>query len=232
MVCSRVPALAAPFAYDQPTITRSWSAFLVHVPTMLLIWVVSAVITAVGLGVNLVILAIAGWPEAGDEAFTLASLLSNLGQLPFSILASFVGVLFVAVPALYFSSGSEIGVAEAFSELSRRPLRYFLAGVLFAVVSTFGVLLCILPGLLVALVMPVYVNLIFTTDRPINDAFAAAFQACYGTPGGRIFLGIELLVWAVVVVVAICTCGLGALLAVPLSSFYLQNAIYHRGLVS
>jgi len=32
--------------------------------------------------------------------------------------------------------------------------------------------------------------------------------------------------------VSVCTCGLGALLAVPVSTFYLQNAAYRKGLIS
>ena len=38
--------------------------------------------------------------------------------------------------------------------------------------------------------------------------------------------------WLLVVVVSVCTCGVGALVAVPLSTFYLQNAAYHKGLIS
>jgi multisubunit Na+/H+ antiporter MnhG subunit len=46
------------------------------------------------------------------------------------------------------------------------------------------------------------------------------------------FVGIEILAWLLVALVSICTCGLGALVAVPVSSFYLQNAAYHKGLIS
>ena len=46
------------------------------------------------------------------------------------------------------------------------------------------------------------------------------------------FLGIEILTWLLVAVVTVCTCGLGALVAVPVSTFYLQNAAYHKGLIS
>ena len=54
----------------------------------------------------------------------------------------------------------------------------------------------------------------------------------YRSANGPDFLGIEILAWVLVVVVSVCTCGLGALLAVPVSSFYLQNAAYHKGLIS
>lgn len=34
------------------------------------------------------------------------------------------------------------------------------------------------------------------------------------------------------IVVTLVTCGLGALVAVPVSSFYIQNVAYHRGVLS
>ena len=77
-----------------------------------------------------------------------------------------------------------------------------------------------------------YVNRIFLTDLPILQAFTASFQAVYGSERSRGFAGIEILAWLLVLVVTLCTCGLGALLAVPVSSFYLQNAAYHRGVIS
>lgn len=93
-------------------------------------------------------------------------------------------------------------------------------------------MLCILPGIAVALVGPVYVNKVFTTDQPVLDAFGASFQAVYRSPKGLEFVGIELLTGLVVGVVSVVTCGLGALVAVPVASFYIQNVAYHRGVLS
>ena len=49
----------------------------------------------------------------------------------------------------------------------------------------------------------------------ITDAFAGSFQAVYRSPNGGSFIAIELLAWLLVALVSICSCGLGALLAVP-----------------
>ncbi|MBU6250536.1 MAG: hypothetical protein KGO47_05145 [Cyanobacteria bacterium REEB417] len=228
--------MAAPPAYEQPTINKAWEAFLAHVPTILLIWIVTAVLAGVGAALTWVIVLIgvgaAGGGLAGDTAVTAASALGQLAQLPFSVLSSLVGVLFVAVPALHYASGETITVQAAFAALLRRPMRYVLAGIVFTLVMTIGFVLCVVPGLVVALVMPIYVNRIFLTDLSIPDAFAASFRAVYRSANGPDFLGIEILAWVLVVVVSVCTCGLGALLAVPVSSFYLQNLAYHKGLVS
>ena len=228
--------MAAPKAYDQPTLNGAWEAFVAHVPTILLIWIATAVLSGVGFAVygliTLVGLGITGGGSAGDHAVGVAAALGQLGQLPFAVLSSLVGVLFIAVPALHYDSGDVITVQAAFAALMRRPLRYLLAGVLFTLVLTIGFLLCIVPGIVVALVMPIYVNRIFLTDQSITDAFAASFQAVYRSEQGRTFAGIEILAWLLVVVVSVCTCGLGALLAVPVSSFYLQNAAYNKGVIS
>ena len=228
--------MAAPLAYEQPTINKAWQAFVAHVPTILLIWIATVALAALGAAVTWVILLVGvglvGGGSAGDWAVTAASALGQLGQLPFVILSNLVGVLFVAVPALHYDSGTTITVQEAFAALMRRPLRYLLAGLLFALVASIGFVLCILPGLAVMLVLPIYVNRIFLTEQSITDAFAASFQAVFRSAHGPDFLGIELLAWVLVVVVSVCTCGLGALVAVPVSTFYLQNAAYHKGLIS
>jgi len=229
-------SMAAPKAYDQPSLNGAWEAFLAHVPTILLIWIASAVISGAGLAVYALItvvgLGVSGGGSGAEQGLGVAALLGQLGQLPFTVLSSLVGVLFIAVPALHYDSGEVITVQAAFAALLRRPLRYLLAGVLFTLALTVGFLLCIVPGIVVALVMPIYVNRIFLTDQSITEAFSASFQAVFGSERGRTFAGIEILAWLVVVLVSVCTCGLGALLAVPVSSFYLQNAAYHKGVIS
>jgi len=214
--------MASASATEQPTLNRAWEAFLAHVPTILLIWLATAVLAALGAAVTWFILLV-GFGVSGstgsDSAFSIATLLGQLGQLPFAILSSLVGVLFVAVPAMHYASGEVITVEAAFREL-------------FSLVAAVGFVLCIVPGILVALVMPIYVNRIFLTDQPITDAFAASFQAVYRSANGGSFVLLEILAWLLVALVSVCSCGLGALLAVPVSTFYLQNAAYHKGLIS
>lgn len=226
--------MAAPIATQQPTINRAWEAFVPHIPTMLLIWLVTAVLSGVGLVVSLLATAVGLGLSGGDASTTVASvanLLGQLGQLPFAILSGFVGVLFTAVPVLYYQDGEVITAQAAFAALLKRPWRYFWAGVLFTVAVGIGLLLCVVPGIVVALIAPIYVNRIFLTDLAISEAFAGSFQTLYRSERGRGFVGVEILAWLLMVVFSLCTCGLGALLAVPVSAFYMQNAAYHRGLI-
>ena len=89
--------MAAPTAYEQPSINRAWEAFVAHVPTILLIWIVTALLAGLGAAVTWVILllgvGVAGGGGAGDTAVTAATALGQLGQLPFAVLSNLVGVL-------------------------------------------------------------------------------------------------------------------------------------------
>ena len=79
---------------------------------------------------------------------------------------------------------------------------------------------------------PVYVNKIFTTEMPVLDAFSSSFQAVYRSENGWTFVGIELLAGLLVVVVSLCTCGVGLLVAPAVASFYVQNAAYRQGVLT
>lgn len=225
--------MASPAAYEPPTIEASWRAFVAHLPTLLLIWLLSSVFSGLGLLFMIAIQAagLALWGQSTEAVSTVTTAIAPLGQVPFAILAGLVGVLFTAVPALHYATGEVITAKAAIGELLRRPGRYLLAGLLFGVSTAVGTLLCVLPGVAVALVLPVYVNLIFTGERPILDAFQAAFHACYGTAEGRSFLLVELLTWLVVISVSLCTCFVGGLVAGPMGNFYLQNVAYQRGVL-
>jgi uncharacterized membrane protein len=132
---------------------------------------------------------------------------------------------------MYYETGEAVTVQGAFGALLGRPWRYLLAGALFALVCGIG-FCCVLPGIAVALVTPVYVNKIFTTDMAILDAFSSSFQAVYRSEKGWTFIGIQLLAIVVMVVVSICTCGLGILVAPPVAHFYVQNAAYRQGVLT
>ena len=227
--------MASPLATESPSINRAWEAFVAHVPAILLAWIAAMGISVIGTVVYFVISALLTMLSGADPnggGTVLAMVLGQLGQLPFMVLSSFVGVLLAAIPALYYERGEVITVQAAFAALFEKPWRYLWAGVLFAVLVLVGFLFCVLPGVLTLFVTPLYVNRIFNTNLSVTDAFAASVQALFRSPQGIQYLGLELLTILLVLVVSICTCGFGALLALPVSSFYLQNAAYNKGLIS
>ncbi|MGA0161732.1 MAG: hypothetical protein ACO3SB_08795 [Vulcanococcus sp.] len=227
--------MASPLATESPSINRAWEAFVAHVPAILLAWIAAMGISVIGTVVYFVISALLTMLSGADPnggGTVLAMVLGQLGQLPFMVLSSFVGVLLAAIPALYYERGEVITVQAAFAALFEKPWRYLWAGVLFTVLVLVGFLFCVLPGVLILFVTPLYVNRIFNTNLSVTDAFAASVQALFRSPQGIQYLGLELLTILLVLVVSICTCGFGALLALPVSSFYLQNAAYNKGLIS
>ena len=227
--------MASPLATESPSINRAWEAFVAHVPAILLAWIAAMGISVIGTVVYFAISALLTMLSGADPnggGTVLAMALGQLGQLPFMVLSSFVGVLLAAIPALYYERGEVITVQAAFAALFEKPWRYLWAGVLFTVLVLAGFLFCVLPGVLILFVTPLYVNRIFNTNLSVTDAFAASVQALFRSPQGIQYLGLELLTTLLVLVVSICTCGFGALLALPVSSFYLQNAAYNKGLIS
>jgi hypothetical protein len=222
--------MAAPIAYEQPTVNRAWEALLAHVPTLVLIWVGTAVVGFLGWIVQLVFSLMGYAVSSGDVFVTNIFGLASLA--PFLVITALLNVMFSAVPVLYYESGEVVTTRTAFAELMRRPFRYFMAGVLYFVAAILGALLCVLPGIAVAYIGPVYVNLIFATDRPILDVFASSFQAVYRSPNGWTFVGIQFLSGLVATVVTVCTCGLASLVVVPILAFYIQNVAYNKGVIS
>ena len=226
---------ASPEAFEAPTLGRAWDQFLKNIGPLLVVTVVAAsfgVLAYIVYNVfNFSVVAISGEDNSSWSGI-LAYVLSEAGRLPFTILASFFGVLLAAIPAVYFATGEPLTIGGAFGLLFARPWRYLFAGLLFSIVCGLGLFACLLPGLAVAFTYPIYVNRIFNTDQPVIDAFSASFQALYGHEKKWSFLGIQILFWLVIGVVSVCTCGLGAIVGVPLSAFYIQNYAYRAGLVS
>ena len=126
--------MAAPIAFEPPSIQKAWQAFLQHIPVVLVSWVGSIVLSLLAvLAYGLIIVAVSAIIGSSDAALGLGAVLAQLVQLPFSILASLLSVLLVAVPALYYERGEVVTISTAAQLLTGRWWRYVLAGLfLFA----------------------------------------------------------------------------------------------------
>ena len=141
--------MAAPIAFEAPSIQKAWQAFLQHIPVVLVIWVGSIVLSLLGvLAYALIVVLVSATVGTSDAALGLGAVLAQLVQLPFTLLASLLSVLLVAVPALYYEHGEVVTIEAACQLLTRRFWRYLLAGLFFSLVTTIGFLLCILRDLL------------------------------------------------------------------------------------
>ena len=93
--------MAAPIAYEPPSIQKAWQAFLHHIPVVLVIWAGSIVLSLLGvLAYALIVVVMSATLGSSEAAMGLGAILAQLVQLPLTILASLLSVLLVAVPAL------------------------------------------------------------------------------------------------------------------------------------
>ena len=106
---------------------------------VLVIWVGSIVLSLLGvLAYALILVAVSATLGSSDAALGLGGVLAQLVQLPFSLLASLLSVLLVAVPALYYERGEVVTISTAAQLLTGRWWRYVLAGLFFSLVTTIG----------------------------------------------------------------------------------------------
>ena len=119
--------MAAPIAFEPPSIQKAWQAFLQHIPVVLASWVGSIVLSLLGLlAYALIIIVVTAVIGSSDPALGLGMVLAQLVQLPFALLASLLSVLLVAVPALYYERGEVVTISAASQLLTGRWWRCLL----------------------------------------------------------------------------------------------------------
>ena len=167
--------MAAPIAFEPPSIQKAWQAFLQHIPVVLVSWVGSIVLSLLAvLAYGLIIVAVSAILGSSDAALGLGAVLAQLVQLPFSILASLLSVLLVAVPALYYERGEVVTISTAAQLLTGRWWRYVLAGLFFSLVPPPGFLLWIPPGVGAGVGAPGVGDCIFVTHMGIGGGLSPA----------------------------------------------------------
>ena len=138
-------------------------------------------------------------------------------------------VLITAIPVIYYAEDRCPIPSEIVSILSRKPLRYLLAGFLFVTATGIGLLLYIIPGILMILSHPLYVHYVFTTDLNLMTCLSKAFKGMFQDFSS--FLVVSLLCFlAVICSIILCIFPVPAVL--PMTELYMQNYIHHKGLVS
>ena len=217
----------ASFSNAWQDLTKHGSALAFSYLSLIVVSILSAVVYLV---ISFIFIQIGGGPYS-DSGPILGMLFGSLGSLPLYVLSSLIGVLFIAIPAIYFSKEEPVSFSDVIQVLKDRPGRYTLAGVLFMLAYFIGIVLCFVPGIAVLLVTPIYVNKVFNTDLSVTAAFSSSFSVVFKGEGWS-FVGAQVLVMIIASVLTVCTCGLGGLIAVPMAAFYLQNVAYNKGLLT
>ena len=216
---------------SRATLNAAWTDTIAHAHTLVFTWLSALVVYGFTFLIGFVIsLVFSAADDGTGSAEMLGAVLSGFAQLPFVILQSLIGVMLTAIPAVFYARGEVVSFSDAFSILMARLGRYLFAGVLYSVVAGVGIVLCVLPGVAVAAVMPIYVNKVFTTDDDVMTCFTSSFSAAFGSQKGWAFVGIQ----ALAILLAIVTCGfclVGLIVYVPVITFFLQKYIVVNGLV-
>ncbi len=165
-----------------------------------------------------------------------AFLISNLIRFPFYavflVISSLLGIFFYAIPALYFDKNKVITWKEPYKVLLSKFGRMFLAGLLFTIAICLGYLFCIIPGILITFLTPVYVNKIICSDTPIFKAFTSSFDSLFKSSSWGGFIGLSFLAGIIYFISTICTCGIGALVTFPMFCIYIQHLAYNKGILN
>ncbi|MYF37070.1 MAG: hypothetical protein F4226_09955 [Synechococcus sp. SB0678_bin_12] len=216
-------------ATEAPSITKVWRQVKGNAPTFATIWgliLITAMIDFVfSRSLHYLLNGNVGEYQATD--FT-AILMVNVSSLPTTILANLAGILMTAIAVIYYATNYCPKSGEIVSIITRKPLRYVLAGFLFLIAVGTGLLLCIIPGILVALAQPLYVYYVFTTDLDLMTCLSKAFKGMFQDFGSYFLVS---LLCFLALAGSIILCVFPVLVVYPMTELYMQNYIHYKGLV-
>lgn len=215
---------------QRPTLNQAWTDTIAHAPSLLITWLITVLLGGLAALVGFVVSLLFGAMDDGSGVgVTLGAVVGWLAQLPLIVLQSLIGVLLTAIPAVFYQRSRVVSFSDVYALLMARLGRYIFAGILFAFAVGFGFVLCVVPGVAVSLVMPVYVNMVFNTDAGVIACLTSSFSAVYGSEKGWSIVGIQIAAF----LIAFVTCGfclIGLLVYVPVVTFYLQGWVNAYGL--
>ena len=228
-------------ASEAPSIAKVWQQVKDNAPTFATIWgliLITALIYSA--------LIYSAIPFTGSLGPVVPLLRSPLLR---GILSSLLEILITAVPAIYYTTDHYPKPSEIVVILTRKPLRYVLAGFQFVIIGTVGLLLCIIPGILVILTSPLYVHYVFTTDLKLINCLTKAFKGMFQNFGSYFLASLmsllPLISFILISLAISLAIGLTTLLLSPIfivfwilvlalllmKELYMQNYIHYKGLV-
>lgn len=212
-----------------------WKTFLALTGFTILAYIIYIIIDTILSLVGLAPLMFSNY-QYGEYVGTGALIASLIIRTPIYLIYLFVvsllAILYYIIPVLYFKNKEIITWKVPYKVLKENFRRYLLAGILFNVCALIGFLLCFIPGIVVIIVGPTYLNKIVCSDMPIMKAFQSSFQAVYKSPNLLSYIGMQLLAVIIYLVPTLCTCGIGGIITLPMISIYQQHLTYNKGLIN
>ena len=212
-----------------------WKTFLILtgflIATYIIYVIVDTILTFFGL-VPVSLTSYTDYEYIGVGAFLIAAVIRTPVYLVYTVVTALLSVLYMVIPALYFNNKEIITWKVPYKVLKQNFKRYFLAGILYTACVLVGYLLCIIPGIVISIIGPTYVNKIACSDMPIMKAFTSSFQSVFKSPNFWSYIGMQLLAGIIYVIPTLCTCGIGSIITLPMLGIYSQHLAYNKGLIN
>jgi len=209
-----------------------WKTFLVLTGFITLAYLIYAVLDLIVSLIGIAPLTYSEYEYVGRVAIIISLIVRSPIYLVYGVAVALLSVLFMVIPALYFEKREIITWKVPYKVLKKNFKRYLLAGLLFSGCAGLGFLFCIIPGIVISLIGPAYVNKIACSDMPILKAFTSSFQSVYKSQNLWPYIGMQFLAGLIYFVSTICTCGIGSIITFPLLSIYSQHLAYNKGILN
>ncbi len=220
-------------AYENPGIKKSWEAYKENAPAFLAISGVYVLVGLVELVISLLIyFVILSMTDAGENTINASRIISRVVTFPLSFVSQLSFAMITVIAAIYYQKGEKVTIKETFNHLFRKPLRYIVAGIFYTITLFIGILFCIIPGIIILFITPIYINRVFTTELGIIEAFGESFQSLFHSQNWISFCLISFSAGLLTSIITICTCFIGGLVAIPMCALYIQNLCYSKGILT
>jgi hypothetical protein len=227
---------AGPKSSSEPTLSSAWNLYKAnwqaYVLTQLVILglaLVFGLITALTTVLAQVLTGNVFQDSGSSWAEGVQALLNFPFQIIYQVLVSLLGVLIVAFPAIYYATGQHPDFNSGLALLRKNFWRYVLAGLLVSAATGIGLLACLVPGLIVAIITPIYIRRVFTSEEPIWTAFLACFRDLFNSGYGWGLVGYELLAGLLVLISALF-CLVPLIVTGPMAAIFIQQYLVSRRL--
>jgi len=171
------------------------------------------------------------------QIYTLPVILGNvLSLLGFT----FVMVYVASYMAIYSESkNGEVNQPEVWSRSLRAIVPVFFGQILYSVIMTFGLILCIIPGIIFAVFFMFYGYVYIVEDYSLIESFKKSWQLVknnwWVTFGYSVVVGVSMTIVGGILFIPSCLVSLGAALKIDIFSSgayqYIANTISNVGMM-
>ena len=193
---------------EKPSIAKVWRQAKGNAWTFVSVWGLISMTSAIDSTFSTFLYQTA--QRNGHHTF-IALFIAIIGSLPTTLLSGMARMLATAVPVIYYTTDRCPKVSNI---ITRKPLRLLLAVFLFLVASIIGYLLCIIPGICVALGEPLYVYYVFTTDLNLLKCFGKMFKAMFQNFRSFFVVSLLSLLGSIILIIMLIITAIGAIIAI------------------